>query len=384
MRGVGRVTCSVLDSSKFRKLLGQVEDSLDKKYFLVSIYDLTYENEIIQKNAEAILAKDKLLKEMDEFLRLLQKICMVRSLDESIQIYTKYLLQPDILFAAHIQGSNLSIIGEVDPSQKKEIDFLSEEIKKYLLQNKISRYTSMKFHSESTGHTYYVVFIRFEMANSKAFSVFVFSDQNQLEKFKHQSAIALAEQLSTVLNNIALKEAVITDGLTQLRNSMYFRNRLNSVCSSSKQAQLILLDVDHFKKINDDYGHLCGDIVLTKIGHLLKLIEQDYNLKLNIKVNSDLAITCARVGGEEFAILLPEINEKEAILIAEDLREKIQNLVINYQSVDVRFTISLGLSSWIRPNRMSEDLVNTFFKNADEALYISKKSGRNQLNKKSA
>jgi diguanylate cyclase (GGDEF)-like protein len=376
-RGIGKISCSLIGLNKFDESTENLGE-----YYLITLYDLTYENEIIEKNKFETKSRDNLISEMNDLIEILQKIRLVNSLEESINIFTKYLVPSDIMFAANMIGSQFKFITDTSSKSQTEIKALNLEIQKFLASNKITRYTNIKLTLDSLDQTYYVVLVPFEFTNSKAFSIFAFSDPDHHRDFKHQSAISLSEQLSVILNNLVLKETVITDSLTQLKNSMFFRNRLNELCQKSERIQLVLFDVDFFKKVNDTYGHLGGDAVLIQIGATLKAIQAKYNFRLSADQRN--LITSARIGGEEFAILIPEQPPELAYEFAEDLRINIEQTVVKYQSSDIKFTISLGLSSWSKADGSSEQVIKNFYKNADDALYASKKSGRNKISSSAA
>jgi len=120
-----------------------------------------------------------------------------------------------------------------------------------------------------------------------------------------------------------------------------------------------MIDLDHFKKFNDSYGHLEGDTLLRKIAQILKssLRETDY---------------VARYGGEEFAVILPETNKAGASFAAERVRKTISEQT--FGEVGEKMTISLGVASYPDDACLRTDLI----KKADEALYRAKKEGRNR------
>jgi diguanylate cyclase (GGDEF)-like protein len=123
---------------------------------------------------------------------------------------------------------------------------------------------------------------------------------------------------------------------------------------------LLLLDVDHFKALNDKYGHPAGDVVLAAIGHTLRSA-----------VRREDAV--ARYGGEEFAILLPNTTLEQAALVAEKVRESIGSFIVNHGGKSISTTISGGLTA-IHAGDTAESLVQR----ADAALYAAKASGRNR------
>jgi diguanylate cyclase (GGDEF)-like protein/PAS domain S-box-containing protein len=161
--------------------------------------------------------------------------------------------------------------------------------------------------------------------------------------------------------NLQLRLLAATDGLTGLANRRAFYERLDQECQNAarhdRPLSLILFDVDHFKSFNDTFGHPAGDDALKIVGWLMKdgIRETD---------------VAGRVGGEEFAILLPETDENEALEIA----ERIRRLVGEYRWPLRRITASLGLATFYGSDNDRELLVEA----ADQALYQAKRGGRDQ------
>jgi diguanylate cyclase (GGDEF)-like protein len=166
-----------------------------------------------------------------------------------------------------------------------------------------------------------------------------------------------------------LMSSALRDGLTRLFNKRYFLERLDAELKFAQRhsvaLSLLLLDLDHFKKINDTHGHLGGDAVLMTIANVL----------LRAVRNEDVV---ARFGGEEFAIILRAIDIEGAFLMAERLRKLVEQTSITHNSQDVHATISIGLASYpATPSKTLEELVDA----ADKALYRSKNSGRNRVSR---
>ncbi|MGB0848652.1 MAG: sensor domain-containing diguanylate cyclase, partial [Thiolinea sp.] len=170
-------------------------------------------------------------------------------------------------------------------------------------------------------------------------------------------------QANRKLNNLARMDA-----LTGLSNRRDFDQELQHEWQNNlRQRQpisLLMADIDHFKMINDTYGHLFGDQCLVNVASIMKSCANRV---------SDLV---ARFGGEEFIILLPDTDSKEASLIAEHIRRSIQQLCISYQGQQIHFTISIGVATVIpTPGTSSTDLIAS----ADQSLYLAKEGGRNQV-----
>ncbi len=153
------------------------------------------------------------------------------------------------------------------------------------------------------------------------------------------------------------------DPLTLISNRRMFEGKLKKLFLEFEKNKLpfvlLMIDIDDFKKINDLYGHRTGDEVLRVVAN-----------RLQQELRGDDLV--ARYGGEEFAILLPNTSLRDATPVAERLRKKIEETVINSDGNQVKVTISIGLAQ-VRPSDSPDDLV----KRADKALYLAKESGKN-------
>lgn len=168
-----------------------------------------------------------------------------------------------------------------------------------------------------------------------------------------------------------LEHESITDPLIGIYNRRYFDRRLNEEIAISKRHDLplsmLMLDIDHFKRINDNYGHQVGDLVLKQLGQeILKIVRE-----------TDIV---ARYGGEELAIILPHTPVNSAVDLAQRLRNAVAQFVIEPadESKDLEnftVTVSIGVSGL--DERVSEGY--TLIESADEALYKAKQMGRNQV-----
>jgi diguanylate cyclase (GGDEF)-like protein len=154
------------------------------------------------------------------------------------------------------------------------------------------------------------------------------------------------------------------DSLTALPNRRAFREsaalRIAEAQARSRPCALIAGDIDHFKRINDAYGHGAGDTVLRRIADIIKA---------PLRPNTDIG---ARMGGEEFAILLADTEPEAAVHFAEMLRKRVEQTIIVTSEFEIRPTISLGVAI-IRKDLSLDELIE----NADRALYCAKRSGRN-------
>lgn len=156
-----------------------------------------------------------------------------------------------------------------------------------------------------------------------------------------------------------LNKEVQTDPLTGLLNRRALTSVLDVLRIESRPFSLVTLDIDHFKRVNDTYGHDAGDVVLVKLGQLMRACSRD----------SDYV---CRVGGEEFLILLPGVPLQAAAEFAERLRLTVQQAAIDIVGA---ITISLGVAHW--PG--SADEIADVLKAADEEMYLAKQQGRNRV-----
>jgi two-component system cell cycle response regulator len=156
------------------------------------------------------------------------------------------------------------------------------------------------------------------------------------------------------------------DGLTQIYNRRYFDEQLDREMSRSRRYErvlsLVLLDIDHFKKVNDQFGHLAGDSVLKQLASTVRT-----------KIRREDVF--ARYGGEEFAILLPEVGLGGTRQLAEKARRLVEKQRFEFDKQPIPVTVSVGIATLEPQHRESGDLVRT----ADERLYEAKTLGRNRV-----
>jgi len=175
-------------------------------------------------------------------------------------------------------------------------------------------------------------------------------------------ALQLAANLKAARLHTEVVELSILDGLTGIYNRRFLELFLNKEVERCRRYQrglsVIMLDIDHFKKYNDTYGHPAGDIILQKVAKLL----QEHGRRLDI---------VARFGGDEFALILPETDQSGAAHLAEAIRARVEALF----AADKGITISLGVASMYPGHDGSEELIQT----ADLALYEAKRGGKNRV-----
>jgi len=222
-------------------------------------------------------------------------------------------------------------------------------------------------------------FFEIEPGNMKPFSQILQEANDELGKLNltyEQLTVELkqakekAEKFAHELKNAneQLREMAFRDGLTGLYNHRYFQDLMDNELSRSRRYKkpfsLMMLDLDYFKKINDEYGHPVGDIVLKEVSKTIANTIRD----------SDFA---ARYGGEEFAVVLPETELRGAAILAERLRKAIEQLEIDTNGCRIDVTVSVGVTCY-HPST-AKITKSEIFTQADNALYNSKNKGRNMI-----
>jgi diguanylate cyclase (GGDEF)-like protein len=186
--------------------------------------------------------------------------------------------------------------------------------------------------------------------------------KEHLPLFVHQLNISL-ERIRLYRQ---LEELSITDSLTQVYNRRYFMKRFyeefNRAVHFDLELSFLMIDVDHFKKINDTYGHMTGDVILADIAQVLKdnIREIDF---------------VARFGGEEFSIILPETTKGDAISTAKRIVKGVADNVFRAFDERINVTVSIGVATYPENSSYQDMLIEV----ADKALYKAKDSGRNQV-----
>jgi len=194
-------------------------------------------------------------------------------------------------------------------------------------------------------------------------------------RFKKSQESLLEAKRNLEAMNEELAQLAITDSLTQIYNHTFLLNTLKSEMTRtdrfSNKLAFLMIDVDFFKKINDTYGHLVGDEVLKGVVKMIKGPIRAVDI-------------LGRYGGEEFGLILPGTDETGAMTLAEKIRSNIDKQTFSIKSgdvtYDIKLTVSIGVSTY--PETGVKD-VKTLIKNADDALYVSKNSGRNKVYKTS-
>jgi diguanylate cyclase (GGDEF)-like protein len=175
----------------------------------------------------------------------------------------------------------------------------------------------------------------------------------------------LLQSISLTFFHFKLYEMILTDSLTSLYNIRYLNRRLAEFIEQYKgsdiEATLAIVDIDFFKRINDNYGHNAGDEALKTISE---------KIRNNISQNAE----AFRYGGEEFVILFTNLGPREVLASCERLRSEIMNIAFQYEEKKIPLTVSIGLAHFHKAIISEEE----WFNQGDKALYRAKETGRNQ------
>lgn len=176
----------------------------------------------------------------------------------------------------------------------------------------------------------------------------------------------LASQAAVAINNARMYEMAITDGLTKLYIQKYFLHRLKQEFDKAKRygrsLSLLFLDIDDFKLFNDTHGHQIGDMALVHISKLIKKPTRSVDI-------------CARYGGDEFVIVLPETAKRKALVLAQRLCKSVHQSVFEAGGNQYTSTISIGVAEYTDNMSAPEELIEK----ADKYLYQAKEGGRNRI-----
>lgn len=193
-----------------------------------------------------------------------------------------------------------------------------------------------------------------------------------IDEMELQARVHVHHKLAQTIRELeasrhALAEQATTDPLTQLKNRRaFFENGAQQMAVAHRYGtdfSIIVADLDYFKRINDDFGHHAGDQALVAVARIL----------LRMTRTED---TVARVGGEEFAILLPDTNRLGAAVLAERIRAAVERERFDVEEHGVRMTLSIGLASYAVEG---VDTVDQLLNIADQRLYLAKRHGRNRI-----
>lgn len=176
---------------------------------------------------------------------------------------------------------------------------------------------------------------------------------------------AIQGHLESILSKVENRELWIlsqTDYLTWLLSRWALDERWSEIISIEEQATILFIDIDHFKRVNDSYGHAIGDEILRKVSEQIRSAFGEY--------------ICGRYGGEEFVVIIPGVEKNIVIQMAEDFRWSVAQDLFHLDDSTIETHVSIGIAHKIPNEQMDYEKLR---KNADKALYHAKKLGRNRV-----
>ncbi len=344
------------NDTAFNGLITMVTAVYNEREVLLScLADIT-EQKIMQQN---IIKSEEMLRKLMDSIPDLVLVCDIEGNLTYVNKSIRTILGYDPKEEDRMPSNVLSFLDkeEIETARNNMQRLLKEEIGpiEYRCIKRDGSYINVEVNStvlrEASSEPFGYVFVTRDITERKKV-------QEELRRSKEEIEQANNELIKS---NYLLQEQSIRDSLTNLYNHRFIMELLGQEIRKTLQNKavlcLMMLDIDYFKRVNDNYGHQTGDRVLSAVSKLIQL---------NIRDN-DYA---GRYGGEEFMILLPEIRILEAYDIAEKIRKSIQNYSFTKKNLNV--TISIGLTEY-----HSED-VKAFVNRADTLLYRAKENGRNR------
>lgn len=247
-----------------------------------------------------------------------------------------------------------------------------QRIKEFCAQVKLGRYDGFSHlpneAQDSTDENEFVSLMRDMNWMAHEFKVREYQLEESIAELDAAQAELMIQKQALEQANIHLTEMAMTDPLTRLSNRRHFFDHVErELCRrqrSNAPIALFIIDIDHFKKINDCYGHQTGDMVLVEMANV-------FQSRLR---RSDLV---ARIGGEEFAVLLSGTNTEDALAVALEVHQAIQDHIFqDYEGGVLQVKCSIGVFSDERQTSTQAELL---YRYADRALYAAKNSGRNRV-----
>lgn len=334
--------------------------------------DVSLEAELTRKYHEQLQQKNETIAALDEHIfqiSLIKDVLERATTDDDPMVMLRNLF------------TNLSHIFEIEYVMylKEEEENTLPELKTYAGRARIddrlarSYAESIKpslvvgdFINHFANDHYWISFDYKDDQNLRRF--FIFGKSQKFTKRDEKLIQTLCEPLSFSLDNRELFKKAITDEMTDLYNHRYFKLRLQKEIhahqENGKKMGLMIMDIDFFKKVNDTYGHLVGDVVLNAAATCLK----------NFCRLTDVP---SRYGGEEFAVILQDVDEAHVFNIGDRLRQSIEKMEIAIpgQDLKIKITTSIGISIFPTNAQTPLDMIAL----ADQCLYECKRTGRNKV-----
>ena len=330
--------------------------SYDKKDEIITIYKLS-------KNIQNIIAREY----FDIYAQKLISICNIRlsSLSDMVEQFVvdhyaehlKWLIK----LAQSLIGSTIDNFPQTDKSICSFGKWLVNDAKK-IIQNNSKLKELERVHSQL--HYISLQIKQILTANDSDHDydiLFTYLEKCELHSLSIGTELALID--NTIINQKAIKDT-LTGALGRQGLSQIFQNQYELSLATSSKFVLALCDLDYFKKVNDTYGHIAGDKMLQGFVEVVKQ---------NIR-NSDIII---RYGGEEFVLILPAIDIKQAFVVLSKIKDEFEKYTLLLDNKEIKTTVSIGSYEIEAEDKYSNDLLDEYIDYADKRLYKAKHAGRN-------
>lgn len=355
------------------------QTNLMKKKIVSSLIELlncfeTPEEYIDEKRNICLnISKDINLKNFSDYITVISNFIVIiqkKSNEREKSFFKKIELQLKFFYEFLITESSQIIENGI-----KDLEFHE------IFQSKIDSFENDIKDSDSTSDikskiSNYIFSVNFELLKYKdlkeeqinSFNSKFMTMDKQLQEMKSDYK-RMVSSFSSKIEELNIENE--TDSLTQVKNRQGYGRLINNLYSHylknigndiSSHLNIVMCDIDHFKKINDEHGHDAGDKILSFFSQMIKseLRENDH---------------VCRIGGEEFVIIMTGSSYTNCLKVVERIRDKIANTALYYQDRTINITASFGLSYF----NGTDDVPIDVYKRADEALYSSKKNGRNMI-----
>ncbi|OCL26090.1 hypothetical protein U472_08725 [Orenia metallireducens] len=358
------------------------EESFFNNFHMVAIKTVVEQSPLAIEKAEFFEKMERNMAGLSTLQRTSNTINSTLNLDEVIDLTVDVILgtmgvSMAGLFLLDQQDNKLKLVSSIgvpDNKETKKLIELAERTADNLIQNnsvlitdKVSEDIKNKF---ETLNLISAVCIPLKVRDNMlgAITAAQLDFPRNFKEADKSFLTTLANQIAIAIENATMykqmEDLATRDGLTKLYNHSYFQDALREEIFKAKESKtelsLMMMDIDNFKEFNDTYGHQVGDKVLKSLARLLKEEARDLDI-------------VARYGGEEFAIILPKTDSATVLAIGERLNDLVRNMVVEYDNLRLKVTISIG-AAYYKAGLSQKELINA----ADTALYQAKRRGKDQ------
>ncbi|MDP2560559.1 bacteriohemerythrin [Psychrobium sp. 1_MG-2023] len=320
-----------LETQLERSIASQAELTIDSEHwFEVMTGKINAKNAFIE---QLILDNEKnVQKELNSIQFVFVVITSLLLVLVFFSTVISWLLGHSIIYPIHLMTHAMKCLSEGQRDKRFTLEFADDQMREMFASYEVNRRKLLQADIISA--------IRFER---QAMSI----KQQEIDK-KRLNELASIDPLTGAINRRKFQDVAYQE--------------LERARRCQQQFSILMLDIDYFKKVNDTYGHACGDEVLKVFCQTCMSQVREYDC-------------VARIGGEEFAILLPQSDKKGAILLAERLRLSIEKTIVDYHGHQISITVSIGVAMWQEQTQDVQELLEQ----ADKAVYQAKNLGRNQV-----